>query len=329
MRMKKMSKKKKAGIIVACFFGALTLGIYVCGPGPSSNTEEPTPMPTIEIPFDWEFINVEIDVQENGDMLITETQKCVLTSPNTNRRYRYIPRPRGSLDNIDNIEVYEGNQLLTSDTEFEDNLIKIGWEHDLNPPESHTFVLKYRVIGGVHIDEKEGDQIRWRALHAERHTIEDGQVKVRLPESLAGEIIHFQSYGALDSEEMMNPRTVVFQLVKPLPPREEMDVHVTFTHGILNRTPFTTSSLPEDIELISIPLSMFAILFIIKKRRPYYTHLKWWRVIVPPIVMGVCIGININWYYTHNQSAWPFMVLGTIVCINLLGWGKIPGGSSY
>ena len=32
-----------------------------------------------EVPFYWEFINVDIDVQENGDMLITETQKYVFT----------------------------------------------------------------------------------------------------------------------------------------------------------------------------------------------------------------------------------------------------------
>ena len=42
-------------------------------------------------PFYWEFINVDIDVQENGDMLITETQKYVFTGPHTNERYRYIP----------------------------------------------------------------------------------------------------------------------------------------------------------------------------------------------------------------------------------------------
>ena len=32
-------------------------------------------------PFYWEFINVDIDVQENGDMLITETQKYVFSGP--------------------------------------------------------------------------------------------------------------------------------------------------------------------------------------------------------------------------------------------------------
>ncbi len=52
-------------------------------------------------PFYWEFINVEIDVQENGDMLITETQKYVFTGPHTNKRYRYIPLDR--VDRIDSV----------------------------------------------------------------------------------------------------------------------------------------------------------------------------------------------------------------------------------
>jgi len=34
-------------------------------------------------PFYWEFINVDIDVQDNGDMLITETQKYVFTASHT------------------------------------------------------------------------------------------------------------------------------------------------------------------------------------------------------------------------------------------------------
>ena len=40
---------------------------------PTTTAQEPAP-------FYWEFINVDIDVQENGDMLIMETQKYVFTS---------------------------------------------------------------------------------------------------------------------------------------------------------------------------------------------------------------------------------------------------------
>jgi hypothetical protein len=59
-------------------------------------------------PFYWEFINVLIDVQMNGDMLVTETQKYVFTGPHSKERYRYIPLDK--VDGIDQIEVFEGEE---------------------------------------------------------------------------------------------------------------------------------------------------------------------------------------------------------------------------
>ncbi len=44
-----------------------------------------------ELPFYWESINVDIEVQTTGDMLVTETQKYVFNSDYSNQRYRYIP----------------------------------------------------------------------------------------------------------------------------------------------------------------------------------------------------------------------------------------------
>jgi hypothetical protein len=44
-----------------------------------------------QLPFYWDNINVTIDVQTNGEMLVTETLKYVFTADYTNERYRYIP----------------------------------------------------------------------------------------------------------------------------------------------------------------------------------------------------------------------------------------------
>ena len=57
------------------------------------------------VPFYWEFINVDIDVQENGDMLITETQKYVFIGPHTNERFRWIPLDR--VGRITDVQVLE------------------------------------------------------------------------------------------------------------------------------------------------------------------------------------------------------------------------------
>ena len=83
-------KRSIATILV--LFGLMAVAIIAA---PTTTAQEPAP-------FYWEFINVDIDVQENGDMLITETQKYVFTSSHTNERYRWIP-----LDKVDSIAVLQ------------------------------------------------------------------------------------------------------------------------------------------------------------------------------------------------------------------------------
>ncbi|MCI5167184.1 MAG: DUF2207 domain-containing protein [Candidatus Electrothrix sp. GM3_4] len=182
-------------------------------------------------PFYWEFINVEIDVQKNGDMLVTETQKYVFTAAHTNERYRYIPLNR--LDRIDNVEVFEGEKKLAASTNTENGQQWIKWQHTLNPPESHIFTIKYRVKGGLHIQSKE-DLLYWKALFKERSApINNGTVTVHLPESLAGRIDDLRSFGGVAYIRQIDDRTVEFILRDTLPPGQELEVRVAFPHGIL------------------------------------------------------------------------------------------------
>lgn len=118
-----------------------------------------------DIPFYWDSINVEMDVQPNGDMWVTETQHYVFTDDYTNERYRYIPLNK--VDEITDVTVTENGQPLATTTGIENNQLWIRWQHPLNPPESHVFVLKYRVIGGIQVN---GDktQVYWKAIFAER-----------------------------------------------------------------------------------------------------------------------------------------------------------------
>ena len=77
-------------------------------------------------PFYWEYINVDIDVQDNGDMLITETQKYVFTGPhNINQLSRWI-----SPDNVDaiiDVKVVSDSREIPDFTEIEDNRFLIRW----------------------------------------------------------------------------------------------------------------------------------------------------------------------------------------------------------
>jgi len=154
------------------------------------------------LPFYWEFINVDIEVLEDGDMLVTETQKYVFTAANTNERYRWIPLDQ--VDDIDNVRVHEEGKQLSATTGIKNNQLWIKWQHNLDPPESHTFVLTYRIRGGLRVYE-DGDEVYWKAIFSGRSsTIESGKVTVRLPQSLADETVGYDSFGVHADERWVN-----------------------------------------------------------------------------------------------------------------------------
>jgi len=182
-------------------------------------------------PFYWDFINVLIDVQENGDMLITETQKYVFTGPHSNERYRYIPLDK--VDGIDQVEVFEGERKLAAETNIKNGQRWIKWRHELNPPESHTFVLKYRIKGGIQIHGEE-DWVYVKAIFKDRSApIHSGKVTVRLPDALAGQISSFKSFGVPADTKQVDEQTVDFISHGALPPGKELEVRVAVPHGIL------------------------------------------------------------------------------------------------
>ncbi|MGD1717637.1 DUF2207 domain-containing protein [Dapis sp. BLCC M172] len=183
-------------------------------------------------PFYWNFINVEIDLQKNGDMLVSETQKYVFTQPHTNQRYRYIPLDK--VDKITDVTVWENQEQIPSQTEIQNNQIWIKWQHQLNAPEAHTFVLKYRVIGGLHINDS-GDKVYWKAIFANRSAvIKNGKIIVRLPEVLSEKIQNYKSFGVPTNARKINSTTVEFVAQKPIPPQQEIEVLVLFPHNILD-----------------------------------------------------------------------------------------------
>ena len=183
-------------------------------------------------PFYWDFINVEIDVQKNGDMLVSETQKYVFTQPHTNQRYRYIPLDK--VDKITDVTVWENQEQIPSKTGIRNNQIWIKWQHQLNAPEAHTFVLKYRVIGGLHIN-KSGDKVYWKAIFANRSAvINNAKIIVRLPEILSEKIQTYKSFGVPTNARKINSTTVEFVAQKPIPPQQEIEVMVLFPHNILD-----------------------------------------------------------------------------------------------
>ncbi|MEG3974960.1 DUF2207 domain-containing protein, partial [Microcoleus sp. herbarium8] len=185
-----------------------------------------------QLPFYWENINVLIDVQTNGDMLVTETQKYVFTADYTNERYRYIPLDK--VDAIKDVTVAENNRIIPSSTGTENNQLWIRWEHELKPPDTHTFVIKYRVVGGLQLDG-ENTLVYWKAIAAGRKApVNTGKVTVNLPDALSGKVLSFTNFGAAAVPRQVDPKTFEFVASQAIPPEQELEVQIAFPQAILN-----------------------------------------------------------------------------------------------
>jgi len=195
--------------------------------------------------FYWDFINVDIELQKNTDLLITETQKYVFTRAHSNQRYRWIP-----LDNVDEITdvaVFEGDKKLAFDTSRKNNQLWIRWQHTLkDPPESHTFVLKYRVVGGVklgirHASMGRVDQIHWKAIFKNRPaSIKNSRIVVHLPipNILSNKMFSYQiiTQNILKvSTRSINDQTLEFVPQRKIFSAEGLEIKVNFLSGFLEK----------------------------------------------------------------------------------------------
>ncbi|MBE9066534.1 DUF2207 domain-containing protein, partial [Leptolyngbya cf. ectocarpi LEGE 11479] len=183
-------------------------------------------------PFFWDSIDVDITLETNGDFWVSETQKYVFTADHTNERYRYIPLD--GIDTITDVTVSENNEPLPVETGTRNNNYWMRWQHPLNAPDTHTFVLKYRVVGGIQTKGNRS-QLYWNALFPERSApINRGQVTVHVPEALAGQISNFQGEGVMSRDLKIDSNTYEFVAEGSLEPQQALNVRLEFPASILN-----------------------------------------------------------------------------------------------
>jgi hypothetical protein len=184
------------------------------------------PVSAADLPFYWKSINVNIDLQDNGDMLVTETHHYVFTAAYSNQRYRYVPLH--GLGGIADVSVQENAQSLPIQTSVENKQLWIRWQHTLNAPEEHVFVLKYRVIGGLKLM---GGNVRvyWKAIFPDRISpVLQAKVTVQMPDALAGKVIYATHYGVTATAQEMNPRVFEFVASTAIQPQQELAVELVF-----------------------------------------------------------------------------------------------------
>jgi hypothetical protein len=182
-------------------------------------------------PFYWESIHVDIRVLENGDFLVTEIQNYQFQEMYTNERFRYIPLDK--VYKIKDISVEENGKALKIQTGIKSNQTWIQWRHALNPPESHEFVIRYRVMGGIQ-NNKDIDMLYWKAIFSDRKAVvKKASVRVVLPEVLNKKVFSYRNFGAKATANEISPTEYEFYSSSKLNPKEELEIQITFPSGIL------------------------------------------------------------------------------------------------
>ncbi|MGF1518948.1 MAG: DUF2207 domain-containing protein [Nodosilinea sp.] len=103
----------------------------------------------------------------------------------------------------------------------------------MNPPDAQTFVLTYRVIGGLHVDPQT-TKVYWKAIFPDREApVNAARVTVHLPEALADQISDFRFFGVPVIARQVNAQTVEFIARSTIRPGQELEVQVSFPTDIL------------------------------------------------------------------------------------------------
>ena len=205
--------------------------------------------------FKWTYIDVDIDVQKNGDLLISEQQEYSF-EPGPSEKRHQLSRSflMDRVDDIQDVEVYElvGNgqtperKPLACTSEIDQNDLRLCWSCELNPPETRTFLLKYRIIAAVYVGRYNSargrragrqplDELYWNAVMWPRPAVvEKASVTVHLPSKLRGKnrsTTSFSTTAALRQDT--DPDTVGFDSWREIPPEKGLQIYVGFQHGVL------------------------------------------------------------------------------------------------
>lgn len=186
----------------------------------------------VEISPSWEGVDVVIEVEETGDLVVTETQTYTPVAQPAQKQTRRFALDR--VDAITDVQIFEDGTEVPVSTRVKPDHMQIRWRQPRRSAARHTVVMRYRVKGGVYV-HADGDQIVWPALAAERAgMIRQGTVSIRIPDGPGKRIQQFTSYGVPAEARQVDARTVTFSTRDPLPAGEGLDVKVILPHGALD-----------------------------------------------------------------------------------------------
>jgi uncharacterized membrane protein YgcG len=193
----------------------------------------------------WQRYDVNIFVEKNSDIQVEEVQNIQFTSGTFRFGFAAIPLDR--LEQITDVRVSE--IINGSERDYSPNSsnaygftthntgtdLEITWYFPPTANAQHTYILRYRVIGGLRIYEG-GDQLWWKAVAPDHNfPIQSSRVTVTPPQVFSQDQLVVEAYGAPATANFTSGGQVVFE-AQSIPADEMLEVRVQFPHGIVEGT---------------------------------------------------------------------------------------------
>jgi len=194
----------------------------------------------------WQRYDVNIFVEKNSDIQVEEVQTIEFTSGTF--RFGFAAIPLNRVEQITDVRVSEiinGSERAytpnsTNDYGFTTNNtgtdLEITWYFPPTSNSQHTYVLRYRVIGGLRIYDG-GDQLWWKAIAPDHNfPIRTSRVTVTPPQIFNQDQLVVDAYGAPSTANFTSGGQVVFE-AQSIPADEMLEVRVQFPHGVVEGAP--------------------------------------------------------------------------------------------
>jgi hypothetical protein len=143
--------------------------------------------------------------------------------------------PVSNLIQIQDIVVTENNKPVSNlQISKSDGKQHISWEHTVTEkfPEEHTFVLKYRAIGSLEVDDPQ-TKFKWMAIFPDRKVpVNTAQVTLHLPAKLAG-AAGFTTNGVAVDIKKIDPTTIQFVAKGSIEPQSKLAILGQFSTKLL------------------------------------------------------------------------------------------------
>lgn len=190
----------------------------------------------------WDRFDVDISVNKDGTFDVAEKQTIVFTSGTFTYGYRSIDTHLTSSitdirvsdelgDYVQNSSKLPGTFTVTPNG----TRLEIRWYFKEAADESRTFVVSYRVHGGLRYYDA-GDQVWWVAVYPDRSfPVNHSVVTIHVP--APARIDNFDSYFTPADMEQIDDQTVRLTAKERIPPNQSFEVRAQFTHGVVAGKP--------------------------------------------------------------------------------------------